>query len=84
MAARVCGSRARMDLGSCARPVLRERGGFFGPRDSGLNQRVNEQAPFAATSDSHPLYTGLRRAKRTRPAGVRQSTRCPMANGISG
>lgn len=49
----------------------------FRPEKLWINQRVNEQAPFAATSDSQPLYTGLLTGKAHPTSGRASIYRMP-------
>jgi hypothetical protein len=53
-------------------PVLVLAWWAFRPEKLWINQRVNEPAPFAANSDSQPLYTGLLKGK-AHPTGGRAS-----------
>jgi hypothetical protein len=60
-------------------PVLVLAWWAFRPEKLWINQRVNEPAPFAANSDSQPLYTGLLEGK-AHPTSGRASI-YPMPGG---
>lgn len=52
-------SKKKWILGVVGVPVLIAAWWAFRPEKLWINQQVNEPAPFAANSDSQPLYTGL-------------------------
>ena len=52
-------SRKKWTLAAIGVPVLVAAWWQFRPEKLWINNQVNEPAPFAASSDSQPLYTGL-------------------------
>jgi hypothetical protein len=63
-------------------PILAAAWWAFRPEKLWINQKVNEPAPFASSTDPQPLYTGRLEGKAHQTSGRATSIGPPMADSI--